>query len=361
MGLKRVADRSRGAMGIHISDYVGSNARIPHRVAHHPEATFMFRRRLRHVISIAAHSISRDLSQDASVALAGVLQLFQDQNARAFANHKTVAVAIPRTAGLFRCVVARRKGAHGGKAADAHGRDRSFRAAGNHHIRVVVLDNAERISNGMSAGGTGRRGRFVRSLGAETHGDLPSRKIDNGRRNKEGRNLARTAFHQRGVLAFDDVEPSDPRSDVNSHALIVLRGNLELRHLDRFIGGGNRHVNEASHLLDFFFFDEIQRVEALHLGGNLAGKSCGIETGNASHSALTRKQGLPHHVGGIAHTTDQAQACHYDPASQLFPRFRVLADIVDRVLDGANLLGILVGDFDVERFLESHDQFDGVK
>src|SRR6266851_404239 len=33
---------------------------------------------------------------------------------------------------------------------------------------------------------------------------------------------------------------------------------------------------------------------------------------------------------------------------KLFPRLRVLADVVDRILHGANLLRVLVGNFDVE-------------
>src|ERR1019366_9008314 len=35
-------------------------------------------------------------------------------------------------------------------------------------------------------------------------------------------------------------------------------------------------------------------------------------------------------------------------------------DVIDGVLDGANLLGIFVGDIEVERFLERHHQFNDV-
>src|SRR5579862_6063857 len=46
---------------------------------------------------------------------------------------------------------------------------------------------------------------------------------------------------------------------------------------------------------------------------------------------------------------------------KLLAAFRVLSDVVDGVLHGANLLRILVRDFDVEAFFESHDQFDRVE
>src|SRR5580658_255229 len=127
------------------------------------------------------------------------------------------------------------------------------------------------------------------------------------------------------MFAFDDVESSDPRADVHPYALVILRRNLQFRHFQRFIGGGDGHMNEAPHLLDFFFLDEIQRVEVLDLGGNLAGKGSGVETGDASHTALAGKHGLPHYIGGIAYAADQTEACDYDPASQIyFPAFACL-------------------------------------
>src|SRR4029079_12805044 len=39
----------------------------------------------------------------------------------------------------------------------------------------------------------------------------------------------------------------------------------------------------------------------------------------------------------------------------------VLVDVVDSVLDGADLFGILVGDLGPELFLEAHDQLDKVE
>ena len=66
-------------------------------------------------------------------------------------------------------VVARGKRAHGGESADAHRSDGGFGAAGNHHIGVAVLDDAEGIADGVRAGGAGGGGGVVRALGAEAH------------------------------------------------------------------------------------------------------------------------------------------------------------------------------------------------
>ena len=46
---------------------------------------------------------------------------------------------------------------------------------------------------------------------------------------------------------------------------------------------------------------------------------------------------------------------------QLFRRFRVLADVIDGIGDGANLLRVLVGNLDVEGLFESHHELDGVE
>ncbi len=234
---------------------------------------------LRHVIGVAGHAIAGDFGKNRSAALSGVFEFFEHQNACAFAHHKAVAIFVPGTAGFFGIVIARGKRAHGGESANSHRRNGCLGAAGDHHIRVVVLNDAERISYRVGAGGAGGRRRLVRSLGAEPHGNMAGRKIDDGGRNKKRRNLARSAFEQCGVFAFDNVEPADAGPDVHAHALVVFWRDLQARHLERFIRGGNRQVDEASHLLDFFFFDEVQRIEVLDLGGDLAGEIRWSRTG----------------------------------------------------------------------------------
>src|SRR5579863_3059729 len=46
---------------------------------------------------------------------------------------------------------------------------------------------------------------------------------------------------------------------------------------------------------------------------------------------------------------------------KLLATFRMLGDVIDGVLHGADFFRVLVGNFDVEGFLESHHQFDGVE
>src|SRR5258708_31933654 len=119
-----------------------------------------------------------------------------------------------------------------------------------------------------------------------------------------------------GLSRLETVEPADAGSDVNAHALIVFRSDFQLRHFERFIGGGKRQVNETSHFFDFFFFDEVERIEVLDLGGDLAGEITGVELRDAGNAPLAGEHGLPHLSGGISHAANQADAGNYDPASQ---------------------------------------------
>src|SRR5271165_6830409 len=73
-----------------------------------------------------------------------------------------------------------------------------------------------------------------------------------------------------------------------------------------------------------------------------------------------------------------SSACHTSgvlfPTAQIIPipvtttrrckllwSFRVRVDIIHRVLDGADLLRVLVGNLDLEGLFEGHDQLDGVE
>src|SRR5439155_22349457 len=117
------------------------------------------------VIRVGAHSVTEQFGINLGAAFFGVLQLFQQQNAGALADHKAVAVFIERAAGSFRIVVAGGEGAHGGKSADAHGRDRGFAAAGDHDVGSVAGDDLHGIAEGMGAGGEGGGGCLVGTFG----------------------------------------------------------------------------------------------------------------------------------------------------------------------------------------------------
>src|SRR5208282_13045 len=135
--------------------------------------------------------------------------------------------------------------------------------------------------------------------------------------NEERGNLARSAREERAMFALDHVESADARANVHAYALGVFGRDLELGHLHRFIGGGDGEVDEAAHLLYFFFLDEIEGIKVADLGGDLAGKGRGVEPGNASDATFASDQSLPPRAGGMAHGADQADAGDDDPTRQI--------------------------------------------
>src|SRR5271169_5498524 len=105
----------------------------------------MPRRRLGDVISITTHAVTHNLSENIGSATLGKLQVFEDQNACAFADYKSIARCVPGAAGLLRLVIARGKRAHGREPAYAHRSDRRFRTSGDHDLGIAPLNDLEGI------------------------------------------------------------------------------------------------------------------------------------------------------------------------------------------------------------------------
>ena len=228
---------------------------------------------------------------------------------------KSVAILVERAAGMRGIVVARGKRAHGSESADAHRRDRSFRSAGNHDIRIAALDDPIGVADGVSAGGAGRRGGLVRALGAVADADLTRGQVDDGRGNKKGRNFARAARQHGAVFALDNVESADARADVNADALGILRRDLQARRFHGLMRGGESEMDEAPHLARFFFLDEWQRIEVLHFCGKSDGKAGRVKAviGAIPLSPANR---LLQTCCGIAHSANESNAGDNDTTLQ---------------------------------------------
>ncbi len=119
------------------------------------------------------------------------------------------------------------------------------------------------------------------------------------------------------MLALDHVESADAGADMDADSLGVFIRDLQLRHLERFIRRSQREVDEAAHLLNFFFLDEVQRVKVADFGGDLA-RICGcVKGGNTVDAALSRQQRGPHLGGGVTERADHADAGNNDSACQI--------------------------------------------
>src|SRR6266478_5601887 len=181
-----------------------------------------------------------------------------------------------------------------------------------------ALDNLEGIAGRVRRSRARRGGRGIRPARAIANGNMPRCEVDDRGRNKERRNLARPALHQFPVLALDDVEPADSRGNVNTHFIQVRISRLPIGRLDREIRSGQRHLNEAAHLLQFFFLDPLEGVEVFDLASNLAIKSSGVKLRDEANTAAPGHEVFPAFLRADTQRADQSNARNNYPASQLY-------------------------------------------
>ena len=115
--------------------------------AHGAEATFAFGSHAGDVVGVGAHAVADDLGKNLCTARLGELEFFKNENSGAFADDKSVAVLVERTAGVFGIVVARGERAHGGESSDAHGRNGGLGAARDHGVGIAALDDAVSVTD----------------------------------------------------------------------------------------------------------------------------------------------------------------------------------------------------------------------
>src|SRR6476659_731667 len=132
-----------------------------------------------------------------------MFQLFQNQDAGAFSDDKSIALLVPGTRGFGRLIIPGRKGSHGRKSTDAQWRDRSLASTADHHVRIAILNQTIGVPDGMGTGGASRCRRRVRPFGTIFDGYISAGQINDTGWDKERRNAARSFFQKVAVLALN--------------------------------------------------------------------------------------------------------------------------------------------------------------
>ena len=102
--------------------------------------------------SVASHAVAHHLGIDARSTAPGELKLFQNHDAGAFADHKTIAIQVEGSRRVSWIVITRRKRPQSGEPSDAHGRDGRFGATANHCIGIAALDDLEAVADRVRPG-----------------------------------------------------------------------------------------------------------------------------------------------------------------------------------------------------------------
>src|SRR4030042_162671 len=137
------------------------------------------------MISVAGHSKTDYFSIYMGISFFSMLQALQHYYATTFGNDKSVALFIKRPAGFLGLIISGRKRPKGAEPAYPRRNHATFRAAGNHDIRIPALDNPESISNGMAARSTGSSYARVRALKTKGYSHMAGSFINDKHRDKK--------------------------------------------------------------------------------------------------------------------------------------------------------------------------------
>ena len=130
---------------------------------------------------------------------------------------------------FLRSVIAGRQSTHSGETGQAHRSDRGLAAACDHHIGLIVLDQAEGVTDGIRGRGTGRCHGTVGAFESEVDGDVSAGGVDHQLRDHERRNTIRATIEKRVVLSFDFVKAADSAADQNTVTVGVAFGEVHSR------------------------------------------------------------------------------------------------------------------------------------
>ena len=201
------------------------------------------------------------------------------------------------------------------------------------------------------------------------------------------------------VVLFDGVQPTDACPHRHADARRIFSSDLEPRILQRFRSRGESVVHERIHAPQFLRWQILLGVEIGHGAVKAHRKGADIEGLDGPDPALAGENVLPRAFHRTADGGNDAKTGDYDASlGQGLPRSdevwelkridragmlpwpmnttlsvrdqrpratsglsAALGDVIDRLLNGRDLLGVFVGNLGFELFLQCHHQLDGVE
>src|SRR5262245_8680047 len=112
-GFAKIADIGGSSVSVYVIDLLRRYPCMVERHFHGTRGTFAIRRRRSHVVGIGGHAVPCDFTVNLCATRSRVFQLLHDDDSRAFAHHKTIAVPIEWSRGALGLIVARAERLHG--------------------------------------------------------------------------------------------------------------------------------------------------------------------------------------------------------------------------------------------------------
>ena len=172
------------------------------------------------MVGIARRTEARDLADDPRPARAGMIEVFEDQGAGAFAGHEARAVRIEGARSDAR-VGLLGDGPEIHETCKRHRRDGFLGAACQDHIGATGLDQAERVAYVMGAGRARRHRGCAGTAQAVADGQVPGGHILDHNGDEQGVHLARTLFGKHGRLLLEDMQAADAAAETKAVAEVA--------------------------------------------------------------------------------------------------------------------------------------------
>ena len=282
-------------MCVDVADLVGLQAPILHRQLHGVPCASAVRRGGGDVVRVRGHAVAHDLGVHLRAAPLGVLPLLEDQHGGAVAHDEPVAILVERAARGLRVVVALRQRLHVGEARDGERRDRRLRAARDHEVGFVVADQIECVAHAVGGRRARRHGAVVGPLRSVAHRDERRSDVRHVHRHEERRHPTRPLLEQGATVLLEGLEAARAGADEHAGApqvqLIPIVHEARVGH--RLLRCADRELREQVVAADFLLVQELGRVEALDLAGELHGALGRVEARDRARPRSAGDEALP--------------------------------------------------------------------
>src|SRR5699024_7324399 len=133
------------------------------------------------MVRVCCGSVSHNLCQNIGAPCFGMFQLFQDDDSRSLAHHKSVSLFIKRNGAAVWFIVGGKSG-QCRETTQAKGSNRSLCTSGRHHIHLSTLDTAVSLSNTIGSCCTGGHHVDILSAQSQLNRHIPGRHVGNHQR-----------------------------------------------------------------------------------------------------------------------------------------------------------------------------------
>ncbi len=277
--------------------------------------------RLDHVMRVACGGIAAQLGIGHRTAPRRRLRLFQDEESRTLAHHEPVAIRVegPRRH-LRRVVVAGAQRADDVEGPKGQGAERDLHAARQRSIRAAAADPMEGLAQRHGPRRAGIGGREDGPVQPQGDAQVGWRRAAEDGQRKIGGDALDAALHVALVLHLRVGDAAQRGSDVHPDPVGTRRATFTHRQAGVDHGqlpGGQGELAEAVELPGRPGVHVVERVEVVHLGGDLGAEPGGVESIDAPDRRPTCLESEPERLQPDADRRDQAEPRDPDPARRV--------------------------------------------